>query len=311
MSAAVDTSEGDHGAEERGLFTACPSLRSRVPWLTLGDFPTPVEPLERTAARIGREGAPLFVKRDDLSSPIYGGNKVRTLEVLFGEARARGARRVYSTGAYGSNHALATAMHAPRVGLKPGAVLFPQPRSVTAVANLKALLSARPIVHAHPRLVRAPARDGVGQAARSGGRRARLRDGARRRDAARRARLRLGRARAGSSRWTRASCPRRTPSWSASGRPAPRPASWSVSTPRACSGRAGARCRGSCRGAGDAVAGDQPWAHRQLGAENGRALGGADRRSAPRVRRPHAGGALHGRRRPARPRLWSPHGRRA
>lgn len=55
----------------------------------------------------GRAGAPFFIKRDDVSSPIYGGNKVRTLEALFGRARAAGVRRIYSTGAFGSNHALA------------------------------------------------------------------------------------------------------------------------------------------------------------------------------------------------------------
>ena len=38
-------------------------------------------------------------------------------------------------GAFGSNHALATVVHAPRVGLEAGALLFPQPPSVEAVAN--------------------------------------------------------------------------------------------------------------------------------------------------------------------------------
>lgn len=107
-------------------------------WVELGDFPTPVDEVE-----LGGRGA-LWIKRDDLSSPLYGGNKVRTLETLFGAAKDEGATRVYSTGAFGSNHATATALHAPRVGLEPGVILFPQPESVAAVENLRVILKARP-----------------------------------------------------------------------------------------------------------------------------------------------------------------------
>ncbi len=135
---------------DRPLFEAWPILRGRVPWVALGDFPTAVEPLARAAEAIGRAGAPLFVKRDDASSPVYGGNKVRTLEALFGRAREAGARRVYSTGAFGSNHALATVLHAPRAGLEPGVLLFPQPESACALENLLAMLAARPSVRALP-----------------------------------------------------------------------------------------------------------------------------------------------------------------
>src|SRR6185503_4206623 len=71
----------------------------------------------------------------------YGGNKVRTLEAVLGGIRARGVERIWSTGAYGSNHALATAIHAPRIGLATGAILFPQPASAPACANLGALLA--------------------------------------------------------------------------------------------------------------------------------------------------------------------------
>lgn len=108
-----------------------PALARRVEFAPLGVFPTPVEPL----ALAGLTG--VYVKRDDLSSPIYGGNKVRTLEVLLGEALRQGARVAFSTGAYGSNHALATALHAPRLGLEAGAMLFPQPSSAAASENLR------------------------------------------------------------------------------------------------------------------------------------------------------------------------------
>jgi D-cysteine desulfhydrase len=65
---------------------------------------------------------------------------VRTLEVLLGDAAARGVTRVWATGAYGSNHVVATLAHAERAGLKAGALLFAQPYSAAAAANLRSSL---------------------------------------------------------------------------------------------------------------------------------------------------------------------------
>jgi D-cysteine desulfhydrase len=135
----------------RPIFDLWPTLRGRLPWLELATLPTRVDPLERVTEATGLAGARAWIKRDDLSSEIYGGNKVRTLEVLFGRSLARGTTHIYATGAYGSNHALATALHAPRAGLCPGALLFPQPPSRPALENLLASLSAGgevlPVLH--------------------------------------------------------------------------------------------------------------------------------------------------------------------
>jgi D-cysteine desulfhydrase len=108
------------------LFDLFPALRASVPWVSLGLLPTRVDDGARVLSCAGASGE-LWLKRDDLSSPSYGGNKLRLLEHLFGEARARGCEHVYSSGAVGSNFALATALHAPRVGLTPGAICFPEP----------------------------------------------------------------------------------------------------------------------------------------------------------------------------------------
>jgi D-cysteine desulfhydrase len=123
------------------LDTLFPGLGARLRVAPLGVWPTPVEALDGLAHELGRKGAPLYVKRDDRSSPIYGGNKVRTLEMFFGEALAQDLPRIVATGAYGSNHALATVLHAPRVGLSADVALFPQPASRTAALGLAATVA--------------------------------------------------------------------------------------------------------------------------------------------------------------------------
>ena len=129
---------------DRPLLTVFPALQGRVRFEALGDLPTPVQSLERLTDALERPNASAWIKRDDLTSSIYGGNKVRTLEVLFGDALAQGATRVFATGAFGSNHAVATLLHAPRVGLEGGALLFPQPPSEAAAENLRVTLEQRP-----------------------------------------------------------------------------------------------------------------------------------------------------------------------
>lgn len=118
------------------MFDIWPRLEPQLGFSPLGEFPTPVEPLSLLVP--GLEGwGETFVKRDDLSSPLYGGNKIRTLEPLFGQARREGRKAVFATGAYGSNHAVATVLHAPRAGLRSGVMLFPQPFSEAARVNLR------------------------------------------------------------------------------------------------------------------------------------------------------------------------------
>lgn len=121
---------------ERPLLARWPALADQVPWCGLGEFPSPLDSLSRLApAAPGADG--VFVKRDDICSQVYGGNKIRTLETLFGEALHLGAEEIWSTGFYGSNHATATVLHAGRVGLRAGSILYPQTYSETAAANLR------------------------------------------------------------------------------------------------------------------------------------------------------------------------------
>jgi D-cysteine desulfhydrase len=92
-----------------------PLLGRRLPKVPLADLPTPVT-THRLALPSG--SFDVAVKHDEATSRLYGGNKVRKLEYLLKRAIDQGAQRVATFGAAGSNHALATAMHARELGLE-------------------------------------------------------------------------------------------------------------------------------------------------------------------------------------------------
>lgn len=111
-------------AEVLPLFRDYPRLQGRLPHVSLGSFPTPVEQLSRVGADIGVDS--LYIKRDDMSGRIYGGNKVRKLEFLLGDVMRSKTKRVITLGYAGSNHALACAIYAGQLGLTSTAMLMPQ-----------------------------------------------------------------------------------------------------------------------------------------------------------------------------------------
>jgi D-cysteine desulfhydrase family pyridoxal phosphate-dependent enzyme len=84
----------------------------RIP---LGSYPTPLEPLPRLSAQVGRQ---LWIKRDDNLGPGLGGNKTRKLEFLLADAQRRGYRKVATFGGLQSNHARLTVAAANRLGLE-------------------------------------------------------------------------------------------------------------------------------------------------------------------------------------------------
>jgi D-cysteine desulfhydrase len=90
---------------------------------------------------------PLFVKRDDLSSTLYAGNKPRKLEWALGEAHAAGRQRVMTFGGLGTNHGLATALYAGRLGLACHVVLVDQPVDAHVRRRLQELLAVGAELH--------------------------------------------------------------------------------------------------------------------------------------------------------------------
>lgn len=89
----------------------------RLPRIPFARFPTPLEDAPRLAAALGVSR--LLVKRDDLTDLSLGGNKVRKLEFLLGDAQSRGADTIITTAASQSNFLRVTAAAARRVGMRP------------------------------------------------------------------------------------------------------------------------------------------------------------------------------------------------
>ncbi len=113
----------------------------------LGRYPTSVQHLKR----LSTASCDLWVKRDDLTNEVYGGNKVRKLEGILRAAGQRQARRIVTLGAAGSHHVLATTIHGARAGFRVAALLVTQPRGERAEWNLRAALGqgleAHPVPH--------------------------------------------------------------------------------------------------------------------------------------------------------------------
>ena len=120
------------------LFRAFPDLARRVPWIRLAETPTPVEPCDAIVDYLGRGG--VFQKRDDLISPLCGGNKVRRFEYLLADAARQRALELVTVGGLASSQVVASALFRRANGFAVTAVLFDQP--VTSFARRAILASA-------------------------------------------------------------------------------------------------------------------------------------------------------------------------
>jgi D-cysteine desulfhydrase len=131
-----------YGSATSPLLRRYPGLAGKLPWLPLATLPTPVEEWPSPGS-----GSQLFVKRDDLTSALYGGNKVRKLEHILAEARLADAQTLLTVGGLGSNQCLATTIHGRELGFETDICLFDQPMSDHVVANL--LAGAEAGAHMH------------------------------------------------------------------------------------------------------------------------------------------------------------------
>jgi len=81
----------------------------------LAEYPTPIHFLKTLTTAF--DGPDIYMKRDDLISLGMGGNKVRKLEFLIGEALEQRKDTLVTAGGIQSNHCRLTAASAARAGL--------------------------------------------------------------------------------------------------------------------------------------------------------------------------------------------------
>ena len=86
---------------------------ARLPRITLGSYPTPLDDARRLSAALG--GTRILIKRDDLTGLALGGNKCRKLEFMLGDALQKGIDTVIGTGGAQSNFALQLAAAARKL----------------------------------------------------------------------------------------------------------------------------------------------------------------------------------------------------
>lgn len=115
------------------IFEAYPGLEN-LPWIELGDFPTPIQKLERFGEAVGLKD--LYIKRDDLSSKKYGGNKVRKLEWVLADAKRKGRQVLITVGATGSNQVLATGIFGRQLGFRVVGLMMDQANAEYVRRNL-------------------------------------------------------------------------------------------------------------------------------------------------------------------------------
>ena len=118
------SSDGARRIADVKSLTALLDFVARVPRLRLGEFPTPLVPLERVGATLGID---LWMKRDECSGVALGGNKTRKLEYILADVKQRGAHTVVTPGPLTSNHTMMTAAACRRVGLEIHCVVAGNP----------------------------------------------------------------------------------------------------------------------------------------------------------------------------------------
>ncbi len=99
----------------------------QLPRVSLGRFPTPLDDAPRLAEALGV--VRLLVKRDDLTDLALGGNKVRKLEFLLGDALAQQCDTIITTASDQSNFLRLIAAAARRLSLRPILVVRGRPEA--------------------------------------------------------------------------------------------------------------------------------------------------------------------------------------
>lgn len=135
------------GCRDIPLFAGHPRLRQSLSRAVLAELPTPVSRLRGLEKHLHIQRCD--IKSDGFTARPFGGNKIRKLEFLLGEALRQKRRSVLTFGAAGSNHALATALCARKTGLRAVCLLAGQPNAGYVRRNLLAHLGAGSELHGY------------------------------------------------------------------------------------------------------------------------------------------------------------------
>lgn len=111
-----------------------------LPRVDLSTVPTPLRPAPDLSKELGVE---IWFKRDDLTGFGLGGNKVRALEYLLGDALQRGCDCLVTGAGPQSNWAMLAALAAQRCGLDSHLVCYGHPVPATGNLLLAELAGAR------------------------------------------------------------------------------------------------------------------------------------------------------------------------
>jgi D-cysteine desulfhydrase len=126
-TASPGAGAGSSGAGPRGS-------GADLPRVDLVLAPTPLHP----APRLSRElGVPVLFKRDDLAGVGLGGNKLRGLEFLIGDALAQGCDSLVTGAGPQSNWTMLAALTCLRYGIEPHVVCYGSAGADRAEGNLR------------------------------------------------------------------------------------------------------------------------------------------------------------------------------
>ena len=119
--------------QEIPLVKKFPKLKA-LPHINIINSPTPVEKMVKSSEKL--EGMNIWIKRDDLTFPKYGGNKPRKYEFVIPYIQNLKKKRILTVGGLGTNHGLAMTIIARDFGIKTSLYLSNQPLTKHVRENL-------------------------------------------------------------------------------------------------------------------------------------------------------------------------------
>ena len=130
------------------LFEHYPYLIRHIPYLDIAKLPTPVKPLNSLGRELGHRN--LYIKNDSTTGHLFGGNKIRKLCFLLGQAVYHKADYILTVGGAGSNHSTATIVLSSWSNVNIPCISFLSPQLPTAYTCRNLIISQQYGGELHP-----------------------------------------------------------------------------------------------------------------------------------------------------------------